>query len=253
MSTITEAFETHAARLASGYATMSPETPRQRFNPNPPMPTPATEPATESTDELVLRESGLVGTFELRWHSPANIEALTSGILTKKERAQILDLAHATERLGAEVGKADLIPRNPAKVALAWHAEHPGEAVPQDLIEAAANGEQLRRCAKTTAKIAAGVFFDENCTPAIKAVFSKAADRLRDVITERVKAERDAFEKFAEIYHDGDSVPYAPSASLLRLMARRRQLLDNEVLRTSPPSVAGSLAGIYRIAQPEGR
>jgi hypothetical protein len=32
-------------------------------------------------------------------------------------------------------------------------------------------------------------------------------------------------------------------------MARRRQLLDNEVLRTSPPSIAATLQGIYRIAQ----
>jgi hypothetical protein len=213
-------------------------------------PTEPTTPPEESSDQIVIRESGLVGKFELRWQLQADIEGLTTDLLTKKERSALLDISAACDRLASEVFKANDIMRNPAKIALAWHAEHPGQAVPQDLIEAAANGEQLRRCAKTTAKIAAGVFFDENCTPAIKAVFSKAADRLRNVITERVKAERDAFEKFAEIYHDGDSVPYAPSASLLRLMARRRQLLDNEVLRTSPPSIAATLQGIYRTTQP---
>jgi hypothetical protein len=251
MNAITQAFETHAARLASGYATMSPETPRQRFNPHPPMPTPATEPATdpaaETTDELVLRESGLVGTFELRWHSPANIETLTSGILTKKERAEILGIAEATDRLGAEVGKADLIPRNPAKVALAWNAEHPGEPVPQDLIETASHGEELRRFARSTAKAAAVNFFDSHAVPAIHGIFKKAADRLRETISQRVKDEKGAFEKFAELYHDDIDVPFRPSNGLLRLIARRRQLLDNEIQRTSPPSIRSSLQGIFAL------
>ncbi len=211
------------------------------------MPTQATESATESTDELVLRESGLVGTFELRWHSPANIEALTSGILTKKERSELLGIAEATERLGAEVAKADLIPRNPAKVALAWNAEHPGEPVPQDLIETASHGEELRRFARSTAKAAAANFFDIHAAPAIHGIFKKAAARLADVITERVKAEQGAFEKFAELYHDDDVVAYRPSNGLLRLIARRRQLLDNEIQRTSPPSIGSSLQGIYSL------
>jgi hypothetical protein len=254
---IDQAFKDHADRIASGFAAMSPKPARQPFIHNtnmtePTAPETATETAESSTQQTI-RESGLVGSFELTWTPPADIEALTTDLLGKKEKAELLDLNAACIRLADEVSKANNIPVNPAKVALAWHAENPGQPVPQNLIETAANGEELRRCAKTTAKIAAGVFFDENCTPAIKAVFSKAAEKLRDVITQRVKDEQAAFERFSEIYHDGDSVPYAPSASLLRLMARRRQLLDFEILRTSPPSVAATLQGIYRIAQPEGR
>lgn len=247
MSTIDQAFQTHADRLAGGFAAMTPAPSRQRFNPHPTMSTAAPETATESTDEIVIRESGLVGAFELRWHSPANIEALTSDILTKKERSEISGIAEATERLGAEVGKADLIPRNPAKVAAAWNAEHPGEPVPQNLIEIAANGEELRRFAKSTAKAAAVNFFDTHAVPAIHGIFKKAAARLADVITERVKAERAAFEKFAELYHDDDIVTYRPSNGVLRLIARRRHLLDNEIQRTSPPSVRASLAGIFAV------
>jgi hypothetical protein len=247
MSTITEAFEAHADRLASGFAAMSPAPSRQRFNPHPSMTTQAPEPTTESTDDIVIRESGLVGAFELRWHSPANIEALTSDILTKKERAEILGIAEATERLAAEVGKADLIPRNPAKVAAAWNAEHPGEPVPQNLIEIASHGEELRRFAKSTAKAAAVNFFDSHAVPAIHGIFKKAAARLCETISDRVKAEQGAFEKFAELYHDDDIVAYRPSNGVLRLIARRRQLLDNEIQRTSPPSVRASLAGIYAV------
>ena len=249
--TIDEAFQTHANRIASGFAAMSPEPPRRPFNQHhhmiePTEPEPVTEP-TESTDNIVIRESGLVGAFELRWQALADIEGLTTDLLTKKERAELSDLAAACERLAAEVAKANDIPVNPAKVALAWHAEHPGEPVPQDLIETAANGEELRRYARTTAKVASGIFFDEHCTPAIHNILAKAADKLRDVICERVKLEREAFEKFAAVFHDGDEVPYAPSASLLRLMARRRALLDREISRTSPASIAASLHGVYKI------
>jgi hypothetical protein len=250
---IDQAFQDHADRITSGFAAMSPKPARQPFNHNitmtePTAPEPVTEP-TESSDQIVIRESGLVGRFELRWQLQADIEALTTDILSKKERAALLDLAAACDRLAAEVHKAGLIPANAGKIAAAWHADHPGEPVPMDLIETGANGEQLRSFAKSTAKLAAFNFFDENCTPAIKAVFSKAAEKLRDVICDRVKLERDAFEKFSEIFHDGDGTPYTPSTGLLRLLSRRRQLLDFEILRTSPPSVSGTLQGIYRIAQ----
>lgn len=259
-TTIEQAFQEHADHIASGFAAMSPKPARQPFIHHHHMTAPtAPEPVTDTTAETaesstqqVIRESGLVGSFELTWTAPADIEALTTDLLGKKEKAELLDLNAACIRLADEVSKANEIPTNPAKVAFAWSAEHPGEPIPQDLIESAAHGEELRRCAKSSAKIAAGIFFDEHGLPAIKSVFSKAADKLRDVITERVKAEQAAFEQFAEIYHDGDSVPYAPSASLLRLMARRRQLLDFEILRTSPPSVAASLQGIYKISQPQG-
>ena len=250
MNSITQDFENHANRIDAGFRAMSPAPERQPFNPNhmiePTAPEPVTEP-TESSTQQVVRESGLVGSYELTWTALADIEPLTSDILSKKEKSELLDLNAACVRLADEVAKANDIPRNPAKVAAAWHAEHPGQPVPHDLIETAANGEELRRYAKTTAKVAAGIFFDENCTPAIHNILAKAADKLRDVICERVKLEREAFEKFASVFHDGDEVPYAPSASLLRLMARRRQLLDREISRTSPASIAASLHGIYKI------
>ena len=250
--TIDEAFQTHANRIASGFAAMSPEPPRRAFNPHHHMtetttPEPVTEP-TESSTQQVVRESGLVGSYELTLTAPADIEPLTSDLLAKKEKAELLDLNAACIRLADEVQKANNIPVNPAKVALAWHAEHPGEPVPPDLIETAANGDQLRRFARTTAKVAVGIFFDENCTPAINNILAKAADKLRDVICDRVKAEQEAFERFASIYHDEESIPYKPSPGLLRLMARRRQLLDREISRTSPASIAASLHGIYRIS-----
>ena len=251
MNSITQDFDRHAASVRAGFAMMSPAPARQPFNHNtnmtaPSAPEPVTE-TTESSDSIVVRESGLVGSFELRWQAQADIEELSTDILSKKERAELLDLNAACVRLADEVAKANDIPVNPAKVALAWHAENPGKPVPQDLIETAANGEELRRCAKSTAKIAAGLFFDEQAVPAIRNVFSKAADKLRDVITQRVKDEQAAFERFSEIYNDGDSVPYKPSQGLLRLMSRRRALLDNEILRTSPPSIAATLHGIYKI------
>ena len=251
MTAIAQDFENHANRIAAGFRAMSPEPQRQPFNHNTNMTEPtAPEPTTppeESSDQIVIRESGLVGSFELRWQAQADIEELSTDILSKKERAELLDLNAACVRLADEVAKANDIPRNPAKVAAAWHAEHPGQPVPHDLIETAANGEELRRCAKSTAKVAAGLFFDEQAVPAVRNVFSKAADKLRDVITQRVKDEQAAFERFSEIYNDGDSVPYKPSQGLLRLMSRRRALLDNEILRTSPPSIAATLHGIYKI------
>jgi hypothetical protein len=247
-------FERHAASVAAGFAALSPQPPHRTFSPSVKMMEdghPA-EPQEESADQIVIRESGLVGKYELRWQLQADIEKLTADLLIKKERSALIDLSAACDRLAAEVHKANDIPVNAGKVALAWSAKHPGEIVSQDLIETASHGEELKRFAKSTAKIAAGIFFDEQCLPAIKGVFAKAADRLKDVIVERVKTERDAFERFPEIYHDGDSTPYTPSTGLLRLMSRRRALLDSEILRTSPPSVAASLQGIFKISQPQG-
>ena len=67
---IDQAFDRHAASIASGFAMMSPEPPRRPFNPNhhmiePTEPEPVTEP-TESSTQQVIRESGLVGAFELK-------------------------------------------------------------------------------------------------------------------------------------------------------------------------------------------
>ena len=255
MNTIGQDFENHANRIAAGFRAMSPEPDRQPFNPNTAMTEPASETVTEpteSSDQIVIRESGLVGRFELRWQLQADIEAHTAGLLGRKERAELLDISAACDRLAAEVFKANDIPVNAAKIAAAWSAENPGEAIPQDMIETGAHGEELRRFAKSAAKVAAGIFFDQHAVPAIKSVFAKAAEKLRDVIVERVKTEQEAFEKFASIYHDEETIPYKPSPGLLRLMSRRRALLDNEVLRTSPPSIAASLQGIYKISQPQG-
>ena len=252
MNSISQDFENHANRIAAGFRAMSPEPKRRAFNPHQAMnpPSEPTTPPEETSDSIVCRESGLVGSFELRWQAQADIEGLTSELLSKKEKSELLNLSEACERLAAELAKADTILVNPGKIAAAWHSEHPGEPVPMDMIEAGANGAELRKFAKTTAKIAALNFFDSTAIPVITGIFIKAADRLRDVICERVKLEREAFEKFSEIFHDGDGTPYTPSTGLLRLMARRRQLLDFEFMRTSPPSIAMTLHGIYKITQP---
>ena len=249
MTAIAQDFENHANRIAAGFRAMSPEPQRQPFNHKTNMtePTAAVTETTETSDSIVIRESGLVGSFELRWQAQADIEGLTSELLSKKEKSELLNLSEACERLAAEISKANEIPRNASKIAAAWSAAHPGTPVPQDLIQSGANGEEIRRFAKSTAKIAANIFFDEQAVPAIRNVFSKAAALLANVITDRVKAEQSAFEKFADIYHDEESIPYKPSPGLLRLMARRRALLDNEILRTSPPSIASSLQGVYKI------
>ena len=242
----------HAASVRAGFASIgNTEPPRRAFNPHQAMTEPTepepTTPPEESSDSIVIRESGLVGKFELRWQLQADIEGLTTNLLTKKERSELMNLNAACDRLGAEVFKANNIPVNPGKIAAAWHADHPGEIAPMDLIQAWANGQQLRSFAKSTAKLAVFNFFDSHALPAIKSVFTRAADRLRDAICDRVKLEGNAFAKFSEIFHDGDGTPYTPSTGLLRLMARRRQLLDNEVLRTSPPSIAATLNGVYKI------
>jgi hypothetical protein len=249
MNTITKDFENHANRIASGFRAMSPEPQRRAFNPHQAMNTPSepTTPPEETSDSIVIRESGLVGKFELRWQLQADIEGLTTDLLSKKERSELLNLSAACERLAAEVHKANAILVNPGKIAAAWHANNPGEPVPMDMIETGASGEELRKFAKTCAKVAALNFFDAAALPVIKGIFSKAADKLRDVICDRVKREQAAFEQFAEVFHDGDEVAYSPSASLLRLMARRRQLLDFDFMRTSPPSISGTLQGIYAV------
>jgi len=121
---IDQAFQDHADRIASGFAAMSPKPARQPFIHNTNMTeTTAAEPVTEtaeSSTQQTIRESGLVGGFELTWTPPADIEALTTDLLGKKERAELIDLNAACIRLADEVSKANNIPVNPAKVALAW-------------------------------------------------------------------------------------------------------------------------------------
>lgn len=247
---IEKAFDRHTASVRTGFASMAPA-PRRFTNPNPRPVPPDTEETTapaapvESTTHRVIRESGLVGTYELTLTPQADITGLTKTILTKAEKTKLVEINEACDRLGAEIHRAELIPKNPGKVAAAWAAEHPdGEPVPQDLIETASRGEELRRFAKTTAKLAALSFFQEHARPLIFVVFEKASNALREAIVERVKMEREAFEKFAELYHDGDAVAYRPSPGLLRMMARRRALIDQELTLTSPPSIRASLAGV---------
>jgi hypothetical protein len=87
-------------------------------------------------------------------------------------------------------------------------------------------------------------FFEEQATPIIRDICTRAAELLETAITERHKAEVSAFEKFAQVYGDEDGTPYQPSKGLLRLLARRRQLLDHELTFTSPPSLRVSLRGV---------
>jgi hypothetical protein len=63
MNTIGQDFDNHAASVRAGFAMMTPEPQRQRFNHNITMTDTASEPVTESTessDQIVIRESGLV-------------------------------------------------------------------------------------------------------------------------------------------------------------------------------------------------
>jgi len=252
MTTIGQDFDNHANRIAAGFRAMSPEPDRQPFNLNhnmtePTAPETATE-TTESTSARVIREAGLIGKFDLLSQVQANIEPHTATLLAKTERAAVLDLANALERLAAEVAKSDEIAINPQKIALAWAEANPGQIIPHDLVERGAMGAELRTFARRAAKAACSVFWKASCEAKVLEIFTKAAEVVGGVILKRVEAERQAFTKFAEVFHDDeDQATYQPSQALLRLLSRRRALLDGEVAPTSPHSIRASLAGIYAI------
>ena len=245
MTTATEAdFTRHAQNLASGFAAMSPAPARRFTNPNP-RPAPegdAVEAVTpESTDQRVLRESGIVGRHDLRWVGLADIESLTSGLATKKELARFAEIEAALSRLAEEIDASGKTPINISKIAATLS---PGELPTAEAIAVAVAGDEGRMVRRKIIKESARRFFEEQATPIIRDICTRAAELLETAITERHKAEVSAFEKFAKVYGDEDGTPYQPSKGLLRLLARRRQLLDHELTFTSPPSLRVSLRGV---------
>ena len=216
-TTATEAdFTRHAQNLASGFAAMTPA-PRRFTNPNP-RPAPeadAVEAVTpESTDQRVLRESGVVGKIDLRWSGLADITKLTRDILSKKEKAQIAELQSALERLASEIDLAARIPLNPVKIAAAAPL---GELPSTEATEAGIAGDDGRQFRKKLAKAAAIRFFEEKCRQIVLGIYDKAAALLEGAILDRKKSEEQAFEIFATTYHDDDSATaYHPSPGLIR-------------------------------------
>jgi len=234
----------HAESVRAGFASMTPA-PRRFTNPNP-HPAPEADAVVavtpESTDQRVLRESGVVGKIDLRWSGLADITKLTRDILSKKEKAQIAELQSALERLASEIDLAARIPLNPVKIAAAAPL---GELPSTEATEAGIAGDDGRQFRKKLAKAAAIRFFEEKCRQIVLGIYDKAAALLEGAILDRKKAEEQAFEIFATTYHDDESVtPYQPSPGLIRMMSRRRMLLDGEIPLHSPPSLRSALSGI---------
>jgi hypothetical protein len=241
---ITTAFDNHAKNFEAGLQAMTPA-PRHRSplgsvgDPDP-LATTAPEPV-ESTAARVLREAGIVGKINLMGLGLANVESVTTGLLSRKEQAKLTELQSALDRLAGEIDAAGKLPTNPAKMALDTPV---GELPPEADIAAAVGGDDARAFRKKLAKAAATRFFQEECHPVLVGIFEKVADHLATVITDRHKAEQAAFEKFVQIYGDEDTEAYRPSPGLLRICSRRRQLIDCEMFNISPPSIRGTLAGI---------
>lgn len=235
-------FARHAARVEVGFAAMNPPV-RRRFSPLPPelLDQPTDPEPVESTDQRVLHEAGIVGKPDLRWIGLANVESLTKGMLAKKESARLAEIQAALDRLADEINQANLTPTNPAKIAETFPA---GELPPEEAVAAAVAGDEGRQARRKLAKESARRFYEEQARPLILAIFAKVADLLATKIAERHKAEQEAHDRLLEIYGDEDATPYRPSPGLLRLCARRRQLLDGEISLSSPPSLRTSLAGV---------
>jgi len=238
-------FDRHAESVRAGFASIGNHEPRRRFTGLPhelrDQPTDP-EPRPEETDDRVWREAGLVSRYDLRLTPQADVTELTEGLLSKKETARLLDLQEVLDRFAAEIDASAKIPRNPGKLAaLAPVGEMPTEA---DIIAGSA-GDEARTFRRQVAKQGARRFFEEECRPVILGIFERVAAVLEKAIFERRKAEEEAFDLFARTYHDGDdAAPYKPSPGLLRLMSRRRALLDGEIPHVSPPSLRAVLAGI---------
>jgi hypothetical protein len=239
----------HVESVRAGFAALSPE-PRRRFTGLPPElrdhATPP-EPPLESTPARVLREAGIVARENLMGLGLANVESLTTGILSRKETARLVEIQTALDRLAVEINQANLTPINPAKLAATFPA---GELPTEEAIAAVVAGDEGRQARRRLAKESARRFFEEQARPLILAIFAKVADHLAAKITERHEAEKEAFEKFATLFGDEDGEAYKPSPGLLRLCARRRQLLDGEIGLSSPPSIRTSLSQIVAFPAP---
>jgi hypothetical protein len=232
----------HVESVRAGFAALSPE-PRRRFSGLPAeLRDHATPPEpVESTPARVLREAGIVARENLMGLGLANVEALTTGVLLKKETARLVEIQTALDRLAVEINQANLTPINPAKLAATFPA---GELPTEEAIAAVVAGDEGRQARRRLAKESARRFFEEQARPLILAIFAKVADLLAAKITDRLKAEKEAFDRLLEIYGDEDREAYKPSPGLLRLCARRRQLLDGEIPLSSPPSIRASLSGV---------
>lgn len=245
MTATLEDIDRHAESVRAGFAAMSPAPARRYTNPNP-QPAPPTEaveapPAPESTDQRVLREAGIVGKIDLRFHGQANVEHLTGDLLSRKEKSRLVELQTALDRLAAEIHSAGLTPINSAKVAMTFPA---GELPPESAVAAVIGGDDARMARKKLAKASARRFFDEQCRPLVLDIYARAAAMLEGAILDRRKIEEEVHEKHAEIFHDEIAVAYKPSPGLVRMLARRRQLLDQEIPHVNPPSLAAALNGI---------
>jgi hypothetical protein len=241
----------HVESVRAGFASIGNPEPRRRFTGAMPPelrdPTTTPEPVLESTDQRVLREAGILGKPDLRWLAPATVESLTKGVLAKKELAKLTELQAACDRLAGEIHAAAGYVINPAKLALAAPV---GQLPAEASITAGFGGEEGRRFRKILAKTAAKRFYDEECVSVIVGIYSKIADHLAGVVTARHQAEIEAFEKFREVYGDEDGEAYRPSTGLMKLCARRRQLIDLEIPPHSPPSVRHALCGIVAFPAP---
>jgi hypothetical protein len=237
-------FEHHAESVRAGFASIGTPEPRRRFTGAMPQelcdPTTAPEPV-ESTAQRVLREAGINISPNLMGLGVANIESLTTGILTKKEAQRLRDIQAALDRLADEINNSLTTPATIGKIAATFPA---GDLPPEDAVAAAIAGDEGRIARRRLAKESARRFFDEQGRPLILEIFDKIGDHLAARIFDRHKSEQEAHDRLLEIYGDEDAAPYRPSPGLLRMCARRRQLLDGEISLSSPPSLRNSLAGI---------
>jgi hypothetical protein len=69
-----------------------------------------------------LREAGIVARENLMGLGLANVESLTTGILSRKETARLVEIQTALDRLAVEINQANLTPINPAKLAATFPA-----------------------------------------------------------------------------------------------------------------------------------
>jgi hypothetical protein len=233
----------HAESVRAGFASIGNSEPRRRFTGLPPeLRDHATAPEpVESTPARVLREAGIVAKDNLMGLGLANVESLTTGILSRKETARLVEIQTALDRLADEINQVNLTPINLGKIAATFPA---GELPPEEAVAAAVAGDEGRQARRKLAKESARRFFDEQARPLLNGIFAKVADHLAAKITDRLKAEQQAHERLLEICGDEDAEPYQPSPGLLRLCARRRALLDGEIPLSSPPSIRTSLAGV---------